>query len=720
MTIRTTGVDRDDARFGATRWRRDGRSGSAPAHTRRARRSSIARAHERTSSNAAGVSDARASRRDGRPPSANFEVGADSRWFGRTEESSRTRPARWPEAPPAGLVSRRVRSTLRTNLVSRLPGTPEPPTFAPGAPSLTSPTPSTFVPSATGAANPTKRKHAAPPPQLVDAVRARYPAWAKLSLESVALARQHPLPWLLKVIEDLYDARYAHDVAELEYLSGGDPDDADADDLFGAHPFPDFVHAFLGRQYGVRSLAEKAAWEVMCNAEAARSAGLHASVDLFCAFCNLGYDDEELMFFLYVRQTLLMECARGLGGSDSSVKSDAARRFHAGAPTPAAAPNAALTERAARDVTRRVFGGAASGGMLYQAVSQLVGDYFDERRAAIREEAKAGRGEKNAPALMDAYYYLKLMLSAYRDTRPGASEGLEGAADSGFDDGAFDYAHTDAETTFDETNANGIAAGDEEHENEERERDDGFGDEKVGNVAEQFRPDPRATRAETEYASPRSTPGSGVTAGGEGDTAVESRRRETPTSARGAPPPAVPPGSPPGRGRKVDPRGASVRVVRRAITDSCSKYCDVLLQVAQDLPPDALADLKAKATSSLDETSQELFTGALSSAFGVDVAHSPGGDAATRAAANEPDVVAAVSRSMTAMLRKTGGNASDGGGAAEAREIARVVLASRTIRLHVEPLLTRLLSELDEEEEDEEDEEDEGGTRRGDVGSGEN
>ena len=322
------------------------------------------------------------------------QVGADSRWFGRTEESSRTRPARWPEAPPAGLVSRRVRSTLRTNLVSRLPGTPEPPTFAPGAPSLTSPTPSTFVPSATGAANPTKRKHAAPPPQLVDAVRARYPAWAKLSLESVALARQHPLPWLLKVIEDLYDARYAHDVAELEYLSGGDPDDADADDLFGAHPFPDFVHAFLGRQYGVRSLAEKAAWEVMCNAEAARSAGLHASVDLFCAFCNLGYDDEELMFFLYVRQTLLMECARGLGGSDSSVKSDAARRFHAGAPTPAAAPNAALTERAARDVTRRASSAAPRRGACSTRLcrnSSAIISTNAARRFAKKRRRAAGR-----------------------------------------------------------------------------------------------------------------------------------------------------------------------------------------------------------------------------------------------------------------------------------------------------------------------------------------
>ena len=58
---------------------------------------------------------------------------------------------------------------------------------------------------------------------------------------------------------------------------------------------------------------------------------------------------------------------------------------------------------------------------------------------------------------------------------------------------------------------------------------------------------------------------------------------------------------------------------------------------------------------------------------------------------------------MTAMLRKTGGTRAIAGGA-EAREIARVVLASRTIRLHVEPLLTRLLSELDEDEEDEEDE----------------
>ena len=65
----------------------------------------------------------------------------------------------------------------------------------------------------------------------------------------------------------------------------------------------------------------------------------------------------------------------------------------------------------------------------------------------------------------------------------------------------------------------------------------------------------------------------------------------------------------------------------------------------------------------------------------------------------EPDVVAAVSKSVTALLRKAQSGADPAeSGAAEAREVARLVLASRTIRSHVEPLLTRLLSELDDDE----------------------
>ena len=69
--------------------------------------------------------------------------------------------------------------------------------------------------------------------------------------------------------------------------------------------------------------------------------------------------------------------------------------------------------------------------------------------------------------------------------------------------------------------------------------------------------------------------------------------------------------------------------------------------------------------------------------------------------------MASVGKSVTALLRKKksvgGGGAAGRVEGAEAREVARVVLASRTIRAHVEPLLTRLLSELDEEEDEEED-----------------
>jgi len=274
----------------------------------------------------------------------------------------------------------------------------------------------------------------------------------------------------------------------------------------GAHSFPEYVVNYCGRQYGVRALAEKAAWEVMCNAEAARSAGLHTSVDLFCAFCNRGYDDEELMFFLYCRQTLLVECARYIPRADPAVLKGPDQRFLMGLPVPLLPPAIALTAKRARAVTRAVFGGGTGGegGMLFQAVMQLVTGFFSAERQpqqncrggegkgeegggvragvhrgqtvrgeearepggthagvpahyepTVREEggvgggsggrgagagggSKGGRGGSTGTnsvssldrgrVTMEAYYFLKLMLSAYRDTRPvggvGESEGV--------------------------------------------------------------------------------------------------------------------------------------------------------------------------------------------------------------------------------------------------------------------------------------------------------
>mgnify|MGYP001435608823 CR=1 FL=1 len=610
--------------------------------------------------------------------------------------------------------------------------------------------------------------HPAPPAGLVEAVRSRYPQWADLSVDSVRAARQHPLSWLLKQIEDIYDARYAHDVAELEAMAGADPDELD-DEATRTLPFPAFVKNWCGRQYGVRALAEKAAWEVMCNAEAARSAGQHASVDVFCAFCNRGYDDEELLFFLYCRQTLLAECAKAVKPAEGG-KSDAGRRFVLGAATVSSAPSVTMNETSVQHVTRLVFGSGAGGrGMLYQAVLQLIGEYFDEKREAMREERKLAasrrasqrRGSKagaNPPpsppkpreATMDAYYYLKLMLSAYRDTRPDrdGSEASEGGAGGlefgklGFDDP--DDADRADDETFEEDPGHfddDAPLDPEPEESAERARE-----RRRGASGD------RARREEAVFSS-RDVSATGPTRVGDGDgdgdrdapdspggrvgaSPSKSQASRMSSGSRGSPPrpfpanPGAPPRAPPSPVPPLDPRGASVRLVRRAITDSCSKYCDVLLQVAQDLAPEVLAELKRKAVLSLDGRSQALFSGALAAAFGSDLdLGSPGGDAATKVAGREPDVVAAVAKSLTALLRDSRASGSGVGGdqesgekkktgSGEAREIARVVLASRTIRSHVEPMLASLLSELDDDEEAYESEDGASGSEAEGTGTG--
>uniref|UniRef100_A0A7S0IHV9 Uncharacterized protein n=1 Tax=Micromonas pusilla TaxID=38833 RepID=A0A7S0IHV9_MICPS len=523
--------------------------------------------------------------------------------------------------------------------------------------------------------------HPAPPRALVEAVRARYPLWQNLSLDNVAQARQHPLPWLLKTIEEMYDSRYAHDCAELEFIAGGDPDDAD--ELIGAHPFPEYVQGYCGRQYGVKALAEKAAWEVMCNAEAARSAGLHTSVDLFCAFCNRGYDDEELMFFLYCRQTLLQECSRALPQTDHMAPKGADKRFVAGAPVPPMCPAIELTENRAKNITRSVFG-KNGGGVLYQAVRQLITDYFRERRDALESEASSEPYAAEKPkATMEAYYYLKLMLSAYRDTRP----------DDAIDDGEFssDDEEYEEEAVY-------RASFDASPQGVSKAKDWSEGNGRTG-AAGDSTVTPPTSFVTARQKMEEGTRGHTATPANESAAVPDSESPAAATAAVESTTKAMARSSIGKSHKSTDPKGESVRVVRRAITESCGKYCDVLLQVAQDLPPPVLAELKRKAVTALDGHSQELFSGALAAAFGADSGNGAGPGGAGRIAQSEPDVVAAVSKSVTALLRKAQNGADPAeSGAAEAREVARLVLASRTIRSHVEPLLTRLLSELDDDE----------------------
>eukprot|EP00959_Pyramimonas_sp_CCMP1952_P350154 7336175-Pyramimonas_sp.AAC.3 len=115
-------------------------------------------------------------------------------------------------------------------------------------------------------------------------------------------------PWILitELIEDVYDARYAHDTNDLEswcessgnWVCGGAPQRATSQEAtllceewleHLTRTFPEFVQMFYSKLYGVRSLVERALWELACNGEAARQARLHPGVCLQPNVCDALY-----------------------------------------------------------------------------------------------------------------------------------------------------------------------------------------------------------------------------------------------------------------------------------------------------------------------------------------------------------------------------------------------------------------------------------------------
>ena len=95
------------------------------------------------------------------------------------------------------------------------------------------------------------------------------------------------------------------------------------------------------------------------------------------------------------------------------------KRFVAGAPVPPMCPAIELTENRAKNITRSVFG-KNGGGVLYQAVRQLIADYFRERRDALESEASSEPYAAEKPkATMEAYYHPQAHAERVQGHPPG-------------------------------------------------------------------------------------------------------------------------------------------------------------------------------------------------------------------------------------------------------------------------------------------------------------
>ena len=219
-----------------------------------------------------------------------------------------------------------------------------------------------------------------------------------------------PLSWVMRHVEDIYDARYAKDTADLKSDSAGS---AASTSNAGPSPFPVFVVDFFTKRYGLRSLIDQTAWDLLASVAALRQSV--KEVDLFARFLSEdAYDADDVLFFLYVRSVAQKEL--GL-----SFKGRWAEAGGTGAASPAAAY--ALSPREASLVARVVFGSADDP--LCRSFLALAERHMTSSASA------AGGGKKGAAAAdrrIDVTTFLSLALDEYHETRPDSAAAAEAAA----------------------------------------------------------------------------------------------------------------------------------------------------------------------------------------------------------------------------------------------------------------------------------------------------
>jgi hypothetical protein len=105
-----------------------------------------------------------------------------------------------------------------------------------------------------------------------------------------------PLSWVMKMIEDLYDARFAYEKHDVER-----EDDMSSFDMI-LLIFPIFVVRKLGTTVGLKSLVDSTCWDLLFSLDYYRNDYLEC--ELFGRFLQEFYDHNDLLFYLYVRSVI--------------------------------------------------------------------------------------------------------------------------------------------------------------------------------------------------------------------------------------------------------------------------------------------------------------------------------------------------------------------------------------------------------------------------------
>jgi hypothetical protein len=120
--------------------------------------------------------------------------------------------------------------------------------------------------------------------------------------------KRRTLAWVMRLVHEIYDARYARDTSDI----GDTNDDFDDSDpavvaarrakdelLRQTSVFPIFIVDMFSKKYGLKALVESTTWDLLYSCDCLRS--VSPDVEVFCRFVSMTYDADELLYYSYVR-----------------------------------------------------------------------------------------------------------------------------------------------------------------------------------------------------------------------------------------------------------------------------------------------------------------------------------------------------------------------------------------------------------------------------------
>eukprot|EP00753_Platysulcus_tardus_P015520 PLAT5035.9.p1 GENE.PLAT5035.9~~PLAT5035.9.p1 ORF type:complete len:721 (+),score=335.59 PLAT5035.9:72-2165(+) len=221
-----------------------------------------------------------------------------------------------------------------------------------------------------------------------------YPTFSSLISQREALKpRKRPLSWVMRLVEEVYDARYAYDTADLREGGGdggGGGGDGSRERL--SQLFPVYVVDHFSKKFGLRSIVDQQCWDLLYNVHAMRKDTLQ--IEVFARFLQEYYDPDDLLFFLYVRSCIQKE----LNVNFRNCWAEATRSD--------GAPGVVwMTYRDCLFVSREVFG--SESDPMFRAFMSVVTNNM-QGRARKRKDTRR----------IEVQQFLHLALVEYHETRP--------------------------------------------------------------------------------------------------------------------------------------------------------------------------------------------------------------------------------------------------------------------------------------------------------------